>query len=82
MAAGNIVSATKDGTNAYVSVSVNEGPGLGTVEYMAQTPLVGEDGTPKTAAKIKADLLAAVTAQRPQGSGKTALPGVSGAVVV
>lgn len=86
MAAGTIVPGTarKDGTYAYVSVLIAEGGRLGNIEYPGQTFLKKDDGADKTAAELKADLIASVKATRDVqiGVAVAALANVSGAVVV
>lgn len=86
MAVGTIVPGTArvDGVYAYVSVVVNEGGAVGPVEYPGQTPLAKDDGTAKTGAEIKADLVASVKAARDAQikAAAQALGGVSGNVAL
>lgn len=86
MANGTIVPGTarRDDTYAYVSVLVAEGGRLGNVEYPGQTSLNKDDGTAKTVAEIKADLVASVKATRDAqiGAAIVTLGTISGAVVI
>jgi hypothetical protein len=83
MATATIVRAWRDDTNAYAAASVNDGPPRGTVEYVAQTPLVDAQGVAKTSAQLKADLVAALKALRDQQlAGPAALAGVTGTVTI
>jgi hypothetical protein len=86
MASGTIVPGTprQDGTYAYVSVLVAEGGRLGNVEYPGQTALVKVDGSAKTNAELKADLIASVKATRDAAIGAAiqAVANVLGAVVI
>jgi hypothetical protein len=83
MAQATIVRAWRDDTNAYAAAVVNDGPPRGTVEYIAQTPLVDAQGATKTSAQLKADLVAALKALRDQQlAGPAALAGVSGTVTI
>jgi hypothetical protein len=83
MAIATIVTAWQDGTNAYASARVSDGPPRGAVEYLASTPLRKDDGTVKTGAELKADLIAALKSVRDaQLAAVAALAGVSGTVTV
>lgn len=86
MANGTIVPGTprRDDTYAYVSVLVAEGGRVGNVEYPGQTLLLKEDGTPKTGAELKADLIASVKATRDAAIGAAiqSLANVTGAVII
>jgi hypothetical protein len=83
MAQATIVRAWQDGTNAYAAAMVNDGPPRGSVEYIAQTPLVDAQGTAKTVSQLKADLTAALKALRDaQLNVVVTLAGVSGTVTV
>lgn len=80
---GTLVKVWKDSTNAYAAVSVAEGGSVGNVEYIASTPLLKADNSAKNAAELKADIAAAVTAQRvAQLDGPSAVAGVFGNVSV
>ena len=68
-ATANIISATKDNTYAYLTVMVVSDSNLpdGTptnVEYNAQTPLLNPDGTTKSNAQLKSELVALCKSQR------------------
>lgn len=79
--AGTVVAAWTANGQAYASVLVAEGGSAGNVEYVGSTPLVDAQGVAKSAAVVKADLVAAVKAVRDAQQGTRApLPGVSGAV--
>lgn len=85
MAAATVVTAYKDGTNAYASFLVAEGGARGNVEYgPVSTPLLKPDASAKSAAEIKADLLVAATALRNAqlAPALSAQAGVSGAVTI
>jgi hypothetical protein len=83
MAQATIVRAWRDDTNAYAAAVVSDGPPRGTVEYIAQTPLLDASGNPKTNVQLKADLTAALKLLRDaQLSLVVTLAGVSGTVTV
>jgi hypothetical protein len=83
MAQATIVRAWRDDANAYAAAAVSDGPPRGTVEYVAQTPLVDAQGIAKTSAQLKADLTAALKALRDaQLSLVVTLAGVTGTVTV
>jgi hypothetical protein len=63
MASATIIAVSHDGTNAFISVQVNEGGKRGNIEYMASVPLVDLQALPNNAAK-KAALVAAIKAVR------------------
>lgn len=74
MATAKVVSATQDGTSAYLSVSFDEGPPIGNVEYRASTPLHNADGSTKPAPQVQSELIAAVKAQRAAQLGSPQVP--------
>jgi hypothetical protein len=83
MALATIVRAWRDDTNAYAAAAVNDGPPRGTVEYVAQTPLLDAGGNLKTNVQLKADLTAALKALRDaQLNVVVTLAGVSGTVTI
>ncbi len=82
MATGTIVKAWKDAVNAYASVSVDDGPPRGVVEYLASTPLLDDAGSAKTTAQLKSELAANVSAERNAQLATTAPVAVSGTVTV
>jgi hypothetical protein len=83
MAQATIVRAWRDDMNAYAAASVSDGPPRGTVEYVAQTPLVDAQGVAKTNVQLKADLTAALKVLRDaQLNVVVTLAGVSGTVTV
>jgi hypothetical protein len=83
MAQATIVRAWRDDANAYAAAVVNDGGNRGTVEYVAQTPLVDAQGVAKTSAQLKADLVAALKTLRDQQlAGPAALAGMSGTVTI
>ena len=85
MATGTIVDGTVLKSNGRVSASirVSEGGAMGNVEYNVSTDRKKSDGTNKTNAEIKADLLTECTAARnAQTATPTAQAGVSGTVTV
>jgi hypothetical protein len=83
MATATIVRAWRDDANAYAAAVVSDGPPRGTVEYVAQTPLVDGDGNAKSGPQLKADLTAALKLLRDaQLSLVVTLAGVSGTVTI
>lgn len=60
----NVVAAWRDGFYAYLAVRPAAGAPDATVEYVAHVPLADVTGAPKPLAQLKAELLAALTAQR------------------
>lgn len=79
MAVGNILAGTarKDAANAYVTIAV------GGVEFNCSTPLLKADGSSKSAAELKAELVLDARRQLDaQTNTVTTLAGVSGSVTV
>ncbi len=83
MATATIVKAWKDQTYAYAAASVVGDDPSGPVEYLAKTPLVDPNNNPYTAAQLKTNLTAALSAVRNAALAVTTnLAAISGTVTV
>jgi hypothetical protein len=83
MATATLINVWRDSTYAYAAATVPEGGGKGTVEYMAQTLLLDDQGNPKTQAQLKSDLTAALALVRQaQLATPAPIPGISGAITL
>ena len=75
-----IVKAWKDAANAHLAIRVNETDGA--TEYIGSTALKSEDGKAKTAAVLKAELVASAKALRDKQRSGVTDAGLSGSVEV
>jgi len=83
MATATLVKVWKDQTYAYAAASVVGDDPLGATEYIAKTPLVDGNNNPYSAAQLKTNLTAALSAVRSAALAQpTNLPSISGTITV
>jgi hypothetical protein len=84
MATATVVSAWKspDGSTAYLAASVAGDDPAGAVEYVASTPAKDGQGNALPLATIKANLVAALSAQRNAQRAQAGSLAISGTVTV
>lgn len=64
MTNAKVISTYQDDDIANLSAAVNEGAGIGIVEYIVSIPAKDENGEPKSSEQIEAQLIAALKEKR------------------